>query len=188
MSFWPDDIDSDEVRSPRDIMRDAGDELESRTGKLTAAVHETRLSDRVVLAFRVTNREFGLELTLFEVSHQFDHSYLVLIDPPANDIPSFLSRKRWVPGKPGTMQALMRSTSALSAFREFQGSPGHFVENKWVCATPSEFKEKLENLFSEDHVKWRILSLMAPNAVQQVAEEQSEENEALPPETNPDQE
>jgi hypothetical protein len=188
MSFWPDDINSGEVRSPRDIMRDAGDELESRTGKLATVVHETRLSDRVVLAFRVTNREFALELTLFEVIHQLDQSYPVRIDPPANDIPSFLSRKRWVPGKPNAMQALMRSTSALDAFKEFQGSPGHFVENRWVCATPSEFKEKLENLFSEDHVKWRILSLMAPNAVPQVAEEHPEENEAAPLEINPEPE
>ena len=42
------------------------------------------------------------------------------------------------------------------------GSPDKTVLNEWVCATPSEFTEKLKKLLESDYVKAKVVSLLAP--------------------------
>lgn len=159
MSFWPDEINSNEVLSPRQIMDDAGEELKNATGTLTVSIQETRLEDRVVFAFWVAQRESKVTLNLFEASHQLDKPYPVVILPPEDDIPGFLKEKRYVSGSPDVFGL---DSSTLAVIRQMsQGTPGRYVENEWVCATPTEFEEKLTELFSEDYVKVRIISLIA---------------------------
>lgn len=136
MKFWPDDINAEECDSPRDIMQLAGDELANRTGRLVVSIVESQLEDRTVLAFEVTNSAFALELYLFEVSHRLDQAYPVAIEPPASDIPEFLKKERYVAGTPGVLKHLPTSVMMES----FQGRPGRYVTNSWVCATPTEFK------------------------------------------------
>jgi len=152
MSFWPDDINADEIRSPRDIMEEAGEELDLRTGKLTVSIQESQLEDRVVLAFEVTRRESKVIVNLFEASHRPDQPYPVVINPPAPDIPEFLLKERYVGGKLSMAATLEQVT---------RGMAGKFVENEWVCTTPFEFKHKLTELFSMDYVTVRIISLLA---------------------------
>jgi len=170
MSFWSDDINADEVLSPEDIMKDAGDELHSRTGKLIVSIRKSRLDDRVVLAFEVLNRETQRACTLLEVSHRTDQSFPVLINPPEWDIPNFLKRRRYVPGKRGAFASL----GALAAAQQMMGEPGRYVENEWVCATPSEFKDKLTKLFDQDRVKYRIISLLTETGIEEAPKEEAE--------------
>ena len=159
MNFWPDEINVDEVRSPHDIMKEAGDELESRASRLDVRIASKKLDDRVVWSFEVSHPAAGLTLRLFEASHQLDQTYPVVIAPPSSDIPEFLRRKRYVPGQPG-------SFSGLKAFRALaEGAAGHVVTNEWVCGSPSEFEKKLQILFSEDRVKSRIISILAPTVI-----------------------
>lgn len=186
MDFWPDDITAADTISPRQIMERAGAELTRRTRVLTVSVDENRLSDRMVLAFRVKNQSYGIEFGLFEVSHRLDQTYPVLIDPPDSDIPEFLQRKRFVPGRAG----LFETTQTLGIMALTHGTPGRYVENEWVCATPAEFREKLKKLFTLDHVKTRILSLQAPAIIttplEIVAEEPLEGEDEDGPEDEPD--
>ena len=157
MTFWTDDINTDEVRSPSDIMADAGEELESRTGKLTVSIVESQLEDRVVFAFEVMQLESRATRNLFEASHRLDQSYPAVISPPAPDIPEFLKKERYIPGQPRDS-----AVSVAANFRRMvEGTPGRFVENEWVCVTPVEFKDKLTELFSKDYVKVQIISLLA---------------------------
>lgn len=159
MSFWPDEINSNEVLSPREIMNEAGEELENRTGKLAVVIQESRLEDRVVFAFWVTQRESKVTLNLFEASHQLNKPYPVAIVPPEDDIPGFLKEKRYVSGTPGISAVTAVQRAVMQQVTG--GTPGRYVENEWVCATPTEFEEKLTELFSEDYVKVRIISLIA---------------------------
>lgn len=167
MSFWPDDINEYDIRSPFEIMNDAGGELSSRASALDVLVSQTPLADRLVLAFEVRNRIADLSLRLFEVSHRLDQSYPVVIDPPSPDIPQFLRRQQYVAGKPGLAESIMMPTAlnAMQSLQELRGSAGHYVENKWICSTPSEFRIKLKELFAQDHVKVRIISLISPTPV-----------------------
>jgi hypothetical protein len=164
MNFWPSEINSDEVQSPKEIMQDAGMELEKRTGILAVSIQESQLDDRVVLAFEVSKRASKVMLNLFEASHGLKFAYPVVIVPPERDIPEFLRRERYVPGTPGMLSGLSAVPGLHAAI---QGMPGRYVENKWVCGTPSEFREKLTGLFAEDHVKSRIVSLLAANRLEE---------------------
>ena len=91
----------------------------------------------------------------------------VVIEPPDSDIPEYLQRTRFIPGGRGVIR---RSHPDLR-----QGKSGNWVENPWVCATPSEFKTKLRNLFSKDYVKSRIQSLLASPTVAETAEPEAGE-------------
>ena len=149
-------------------MEDAGDELSTRASSLKVVITETQLTDRLVCAFEIQNLTADVSLRLFEVSHRLDQSYPVVIDPPEPDIPAFLSRKKFIPGTRGlaetmTMPLVLDTMSSMIALK---GSPGRYVDDKWVCSTPAEFRAKLTDLFSQDHVKVRIISLIAPTLVQ----------------------
>jgi hypothetical protein len=171
MSFWPNDIIVERNNSPRDIMMRAGDELRTRTKVLSVSVRENQLSDRVVLRFIVKNEAYSLEYNLLEASHRPDQSYPVAIEPPASDIPDFLKRERYIPGSPGLMAHSALTMHILGA------SPGRTVKNEWVCATPTEFTEKLKELFALDYVKSNLVSLQAPISVREPPKSLSESTE-----------
>jgi hypothetical protein len=166
MSYWPDEINSDEVLSPEDIMHDAGIELEKRTHRLTVSIPESQIDDRVFLAFEVKNRE-GTIFNLFEVSHRIGQSYPVAIDPPSFTIPDFLQRERYIPGTPGigNIEAFPVSKSVREAML---GTQGRNVTNEWICATPAEFKSKLTSMFGRDEIKVQIINLLASKRVENI--------------------
>lgn len=168
MSFWPDDIDIgiDEVLSPRDIMEDAGKELEGRINMLAVSIPESRLDDRIVLTFEIMHRKSHVTLNLFEVSHRLDQFYPVLINPPVSDIPEFLRKKRYVPGRP--------ASAVVEVARMMEGTPGRMVRNKWVCSTSSEFTDMLAVLFDEDFIKLQIRSLFAPVKSEEVSDAEAD--------------
>lgn len=155
MSYWPDDILTVEYLSPAEIMRDAGAELEGHRIDLKVSIDQTRLDDRVVLAFNVSRPEIDTTINLFEVSHLPDQAYPAVIDPPKLNIPEFLKKERFIPGKPGHVMHEIRKAM-------LEGTPGRTVKNEWVCATPGEFQSKLKELLSQDSVKSLIVSLLAP--------------------------
>lgn len=160
-------------------MEDAGAELEDKTGKLTYAIESTRLEDRVVLSFHVVRRDLDRTMHIFDASHRPAEPYPVAIDPPKSDIPEFLKRRRFVAGKRGLAglgygDLLGESLLALS------DTPGKYVTNEWVCATPIEFRQKMTELFAKEFVTARIVSLLAADR------ERSGEAEGFRQERSPD--
>jgi len=154
MNFWPDDINIEEILAPRDIMKEAGQELTKRTQeKLEVTILETELDDRYVLAFEVVNTDSSVTLNLLEVSYRKENFYPLVISPPKQDIPEFLRRQRTIKGS-------ISAPSLESLSRLSEGMRDRVVENPWVCATPTEFKEKLKELFHQEHVKARIMNLL----------------------------
>lgn len=167
MSFWPNDIFAEEVVSPRDIMKQVGEELRSKTTVLTVATRENHLPDRTVLGFLVRNDAFDLEFNLFEAIHRPKQSYPVAIVPPDSDIPEYLKRERHIPGS-----RILGVTDVHS--RLLGGTPGRTEKNEWVCGTPQEFTSKVKDVLALDHVKAIVLSLLAPAQVALRFEAQSE--------------
>jgi hypothetical protein len=162
-SFFDDDINSEDVRSPNEILSEAGVELESRTRKLSVAISEDVLDDRVVLGFVIKNKDHQMALKLFEVMHRREYAYPVSINPPPSQLPEFLQKRRYKPGTPGIAE-VMADFSSFGAITALQGTPGRFVDNEWVCSTPREFMGKLKELFSKDYVKSLLISIIAPSA------------------------
>ena len=159
MNFWPDDIKIDEALVPRDIMEEAGQELTNRTqNKLEVTIIINELDDRSVLAFEVMNTDSLAVLNLFEVSYQKENFYPLVISPPKQDIPEFLRRQRTIKGS-------ISASSLENLSRLSEGMRDRVVENPWVCATPTEFKEKLKELFHQEHVKARIMNLLMSEGI-----------------------
>lgn len=162
MSYWPDDIRGDDILGPVKIMEEAASELEARTGVLTAIVLESKLPDRIVLSFVVRNSRADMEVKLFEASHRQNELYPIAISPPQNDFPDYLKKKVYVPG----------TLSGVGlAIRAVEGTSGRYVDNKWVSVTPMEFREKLKELFADEVIKSKIISLVAqPPTIPPVAQ------------------
>jgi hypothetical protein len=162
MSFWSDEINLKDLRSPAEILQDAGTELRNRTeSRLDVQVIEISHSDRSTLVFQVENLSTRKTLGLFDVSHQLETPYPAVINPPNNTIPEFLKKKRFVPGTTGfgTGGALAAFTATMG--KVLEGEPGKHIENNWVASTPTEFKRLLTELLSRDDIKSRIIALLS---------------------------
>lgn len=138
--------------TPKDVLLEVAEEMANSSSRLKAKVTESALNDRVVFGFEVSTTDSPpLGARLFEASHRLEGSYPVLIVPPTDDVPEFLRKKKTIKGNVAAL------TSAFI--------PDKVVENFWVCSSPSEFRSKLEELLSQDRIKYRILSLLAPHKV-----------------------
>lgn len=157
MKFWTDDISASDAVSPFEIMEAAAKELEDRTGALSVEVRVTKLDDRNVLGFEITNLTNQRKLTLFEAYHRRDHAYPVAIEPPMSDIPEFLRRKRMVGASP--LAGL--TPPGMGVLASLAGESRKWIENEWICSTPVEFRKKMTGLFAEEYVKSMIVNLLA---------------------------
>ena len=186
MSFWPNDIVREVKKTPRQIMREAANELQSHTEVLSVEIPEIKFPDRLVLQFLVRNKAYDLEFNVFEASHRPSQSYPVVIKPPDSDIPDYLKRERLSLG--ASISAAISAKPLLHHLEVSQTVLGtNIVRNEWVCATPSEFKDKIKKLFALDHVKSNIVSLLAPSTSDEAEDEPIEESEldfASEPEAN----
>lgn len=145
MGFWSAEIRAADVREPIEIMQDAADELTAYNDMLAVTIPHTELTDRIVYAFNVTNAA-RMTQKLFEVTARKEEPYPAVINPQTVELPEFLKKRRYVPGNYDT---------------GCEPDDGYYVDNEWVCVTPAEFKAKLEQLLAEDHIKSRVLSLIA---------------------------
>ena|SRR5271157_3093502 len=84
----------------------------------------------MVLVFTVRNETYSMEFNLFQASHRLDQGYPVVIDPPSSDIPEFLRRERYVPGKPA-LSSIMHPLG-VNLEEAMKGTPGRYEENEWV--------------------------------------------------------
>lgn len=164
MSFWPDDITEDELRTPREILQAAADELGQKVTRLHADIVERQSGTRITLSMVLTCSNTNIQVSLFEVLHEKGTPYPALIDAPTESmsIPTYLQREQYIPGKPSLL-APQNWSQMLARYEHVAGTPGRWVENEWVCATPAEFSEKLTKLLARDDIKVQIVSLLDPH-------------------------
>ena len=155
--LWPEDIRSEEVLSPEEILEHQASRLEARTnGLLAGHLVKHVAEDRVVIGFEVEAPRAGSRVRLFEVQHRLDFEYPVSIVPPDDELPEFL-RERVYQAGPGDLLRPLVGTSVAKAL----AAPGEWVENTWLAASPNEFVEKVETLLRRPAVKAIVLSLLS---------------------------
>ena len=147
--LWPDDIRSEEVLSPEEILKYQAEQLEKRTnGLLAGDVVKHENEDRIVLGFEVVAPRAQVRARLFEVQHRLEYGYPALIVPPDERLPDFLKAQVYRP-----------SHSIADVMRSIE--PGKWVKNEWLASSPSEFSKTVETVLARPGVKAVVLSLLA---------------------------
>ena len=154
--LWPDDIRSEEVLSPEEILKFQAKQLEERTnGLLAGDVVRHENGDRIVLGFEVVARRADVRARLFEVQHRLEYEYPALIVAPDEKLPEYLRDRVYV----GGLSELLLSPGAKIA--QAMHGPGEWVENEWIASSPKEFSEKVKAVLARPGVKAVVISLLA---------------------------
>jgi hypothetical protein len=164
--LWPDDIRTQEVASPRQILDWQAEALIRRTGGLVLAeVVQSETNDRIILGLEGEATGVRERARLLEVQHLPGRLYPAAIVPPEEQVPDFLKKTRYIP----TMGDAAR---ALAQFDR-----GRQIENEWVASTPIEFADKVRKALSSPSVKSIVMSLLA-RAQESSAVETNGDNDA----------
>lgn len=156
--LWPDDIQADDVLTPREILVHQAEQLESRTnGLLIGHVPVKESEDRVILGFDVAAPRAQCEVRLFEVQHRTEFEYPAAILPPDERLPKFL-RERYYHESPGDIARIALAQAEVVG--KVLGS-GKWVENEWIATSPTEFSDKVGKVLASPSVKARVLSLIS---------------------------
>jgi len=148
--LWPEDIKSEEVISPEEILNHQASRLETRTnGLLVGHVVKHEAEDRVVLGFEVEAPRADSRVRLFEVQHRLEFEYPAAIVAPDEKLPDFLRQRVY---RPGIADAL--ETSSLM-------KTGKWVENEWIATSPAEFSQKVQDVLANPAIKAMVLSLLS---------------------------
>ena len=155
--LWPDDIRSQEVLSPEEILKFQAKQLEERTnGLLAGDVVRHENGDRIVLGFEVVARRADVRARLFEVHHRLEYEYPALIVAPDEKLPEYLRDRVYHPSMGDALQG-MAATTVSQALKK----PGEWVENEWIASSPKEFSEKVKAVLARPGVKAVVISLLA---------------------------
>jgi len=148
MTFWPDAIKSAaDERKPVEILEQIGKELTAANSLLNYEILTTIGKDRLTFGFLVINRQTKRSITLFQIAHEPTHPYPVRLFPSANELPSFLNSKKWIPGTPSAFEQMIPKYALKLA-----GTPGHYEPNELVCVTQDDLESQLADLLQEVHI------------------------------------
>lgn len=157
--LWPEDIKSEDVISPEEVLEHQAQRLEARTNGLLIAHVVTLIGqDRTVIGFEVESPRAASRIRLFEVQHRLDYEYPVVVIPPDDVLPEFLRERVFHPnaGESRIAAAFAATSSALRMMGE-----GEWVKNKWVASSPAEFTELVQEVLAQPTVKAAVLSLLS---------------------------
>ena len=158
-SLWPEDIRTDDVKTPVEILNEQAELLEKQTnGLLVGVVVEHVVEDRKVIGFEVTVPRLSITARLFEVQQSLDLEYPVAIVPPKVTIPDFLKREVY---RAGTGTGLLAHTKMAEQISVLMGATGSMQKNEWVADSPAEFVEKLQRLLASEGIKAMLFSLLS---------------------------
>ena len=156
--YWPDDLDLTDTRSPLEILESVRQELIAMSGhRLTLDVIGTETGDgRVSIPVYAREMSAFRAAMLLEVTHRAGFHYPARIIPVTEELPDFLKKEYW---KPGAVRDFGLSP-ALRSMEVF----GTQVTNEWVCDTPTEFSDKLQQVLKRAEVKRALLGLLTPQS------------------------
>lgn len=151
-NFWPDDFEVKDTQSPREILKAAQEEWQTKSDGIMDLVLQDAESKSgnpmiIVHAKHLTSNR---TVTLFSIIHRPNRPYPATIQPKEDDLPRFLKKSYYKPSA--------NVTSALDTLTRMQGET---VSNEWVSATPSEFRKKLAEVFNLELIKSEILNLLS---------------------------
>jgi hypothetical protein len=159
--FWPKGIEISDTQSPMQILETARKDWEKNSGGVLTLLLQDAKSESgndmiIVHAKHLPSERIS---TLFSVIYRPNSPYPATIQPKKDDLPNFLKKSYHQPskarfaGQVGMAESLRQSVELLSDGKE--------VKNAWVSDEPSEFREKLEQVFNLSIVKSNILNLLS---------------------------
>lgn len=165
--YWPSGLQLDDTETPLQILESARKDWENKSGgKLTLLLQQTATTEEdpmvIVHAQHIVSKR---TVTLCSVIHRDNAPYPVRIQPRDNELPDFLRKTHYEPSG-----FAVNLAATIPAF-------GRTVENKWVCDTPAEFRQKLAEAFNSAVLKSDILSLVSSNEAQDGRKDQLVESE-----------
>ena len=153
--FWPKGIEIKNRQSPMQILETAQkDWAKNSDGELTLLLQEAKSeSGNDMIIVHAKHVPSDRIIKLFSVIYRPNSHYPATIQPKKDDLPNFLKKSYY---KPGPLDDIIRSQQTTIPFL-----PGQQVKNTWVSENPSEFREKLEQVFNLGIVKSDILNLLS---------------------------
>lgn len=147
--FWPSGLDMQDTASPELILSAASKEWSERSGGVLNLVIQDTVSqgDDRLLIVHAKHVPSNRTVTLFSVLHRPNAPYPARIYPAKDPVPSHLKKTYYEPGA-GDFQLSVRLR-------------GGNVTNPWVCDTPTEFRNGLNEVFNQGVVKSEVISLVA---------------------------
>lgn len=178
--FWPQDIQLSDTQSPLEILNTAQEEWRTSSDGIMELVLQDTMSNSgnsmiIVHAKHVISNRTA---TLFSIVYRADYPYPVTIQPKDEDLPTFLKKSYYKPGA-RSIAEMKEHISLIPTTRiaEKQGVSGKQVLNQWVSDTPSEFREKLVEVFNLGAIKSEILNLaLFPSGNTNISNEDIVEN------------
>ena len=162
-TFWPSDLELNDIQSPMDILEEALREWESRSnGMMTLVLQsaESTHGDEMIIV-HAKHLPSNRTAALFSVVYRPSNPYPATIQPRDDELPKYLRKTYRAPGR---LPEVVSTTI------------GHTVTNEWVSETPLEFRVNLRKVFNLSVVKSEVLNL----AREVPASETDHEDEAAP--------
>ncbi len=147
--FWPEGIDVDDLRSPRDILDSAKTQWTAESGGVFTLVLQDAKStngNNMVLV-HAKHQPSNRSAELFTVVHRPREPYPVTIQPKDEDLPNFLKKKY--------------RSFGLADVGSLATPLGGEIHNEWVAESPKEFSAKLMEAFNLVAVKATMWNLAA---------------------------
>ncbi|MEQ9617086.1 MAG: hypothetical protein RLN60_03530 [Phycisphaerales bacterium] len=178
--YWPVGLELSDTQSPLEILHDAQAEWESNSSGVLALIIQEAESqsgyDMIVIhAKHVSSNRTA---SLFSVVSRKGHPYPARLQPKGDELPNFFKKCYKT-----------RNLSSLAAIGDVMGhlSEERWVNNKWVADTPSEFREKLEEVFNLGDIKSEILNLISADGVRKddKTDKYKDADDVIAPESTP---
>jgi len=162
-NYWPTDLDLADTSNPSDILQAASREWEVESdGLLTLVIQETISSNKnQMFIVHAKHLPSNRTATLFSVVHRPKAPYPARIQPKGDELPDLFKKSYYKPG-------IADLTSSI------QGVAGRRVTNEWVCDTPSEFRDRLEEVFNLGTLKSDVLSLVSGSSLAEDVDDEGE--------------
>lgn len=155
--YWPDGIELTDTQSPKEILNDAKSEWSSSSdGLLDLILQDAESkSGHDMIIVHAKHAPSNRTASLFSVVCRKGQPYPARLQPKDDELPNFF-KKSYKTKDFNTFSAVSLAVQQLSKVGEEK-----WVENHWVADTPSEFREKLEEVFNLGVVKSEILNLIS---------------------------
>ena len=158
-AFWPKGIEISDTQSPMQILETARKDWEKNSGGILTLLLQDAKSEsgNDIIIIHAKHVPSDRIITLFSVIYRPNSPYPATIEPKKDDLPNCLKKSYYQPSD----KNLARQGSIAESIRQTAEIEGKQIKNTWVSDEPSEFREKLEQVFNLGIVKSDILNLLS---------------------------
>lgn len=152
-NYWPSGLNLSDTQSPREILEVAQEDWYTNSeGIMTLVLQdaESELGNPMIIV-HAKHVPSNRTARLLSIVSRPDNPYPVTIQPEVENLPNFL-KKSYSYTTPG-LQDIAKGVNSMMATKH------NSVTNNWVSETPSEFREKLAEVFNLGSIKSKLVNL-----------------------------